>query len=101
VPSIRRFPPGQTAVPFEVTEAHTGFDTFDMATQQGASHHFAREADGTYRYSISNFRYVWPAECDLMARIAGLELAGRWSDWDRSAFTGDGVSHVSAWRRRA
>lgn len=73
VPGIRRFPPGQTAVPFEVTERHTGFDTYDMTTQQGTSHHYSRELDGTYRYSTSNFRYVWPAECDLMAQLAGLE----------------------------
>jgi SAM-dependent methyltransferase len=72
VPGIRRLPPGQTAVPFEVTENHTGFDTYDLATQQGTSHHYTRLDDGTYRYSVSNFRYIWPVECDLMARLAGL-----------------------------
>ena len=98
VPGIRRFPPGQTAVPFEVTEHHTGFDTYDMTTQQGTSHHYSREPDGTYRYSTSNFRYVWPAECDLMAQLAGLEPAGRWADWTRSAFTSESDSHISAYR---
>jgi SAM-dependent methyltransferase len=98
VPGIRRFPPGQTAVPFEVTERHTGFDTYDMTTQQGTSHHYSREPDGTYRYSTSNFRYVWPAECDLMAQLAGLEPAGRWADWTRSEFTSESDSHISAYR---
>ncbi|MBO1752550.1 class I SAM-dependent methyltransferase [Actinotalea sp. BY-33] len=97
VPGIRRFPPGQTAVPFEVTDRHTGLDTFDMATQQGTSHHYSREDDGTYRYSTSNFRFVWPAECDLMAKLAGLEPAGRWADWNRSPFTSESTSHISAW----
>lgn len=98
VPGIRRFPPGQAAVPFEVTERHTGFDTYDMTTQRGTSHHYSREPDGTYRYSTSNFRYVWPAECDLMAQLAGLEAAGRWADWTRSEFTSESDSHISAYR---
>jgi len=98
VPDIRRFPPGQAAVPFEVSDRHTGFDTYDMATQRGTSHHYSRRDDGTYRYSTSNFRYVWPAECDLMAALAGLRPAGRWADWKRSPFTAESAGHVSAWR---
>lgn len=98
VPGIRSFPPGQTAVPFEVTERHTGFDTYDVTSQQGTSHHYSRQQDGTYRYSTSNFRYVWPAECDLMARLAGLEPVERWADWSRSPFTSESNSHISAWR---
>jgi SAM-dependent methyltransferase len=99
VPGIRRLPPGQTAVPFEVTENHTGFDTYDLATQQGTSHHYTRLDDGTYRYSVSNFRYIWPAECDLMARLAGLVPAVRWANWDRSEFTSESTSHISLWRK--
>lgn len=99
VPALRRFPPGQSAVPFEVSTDHTGLDTYDVTTQQGTSHHYTREDDGTYRYSASNFRYIWPAECDLMARLAGLELVGRWADRDRSPFTTESESHVSVWRR--
>ena len=99
VPGIRRLPPGQTAVPFEVTENHTGLDTYDPVTQQGTSHHYTRLEDGTYRYSRSKFRYIWPAECDLMARLAGLETVGRWANWDRSAFTSESTSHISLWRK--
>lgn len=99
VPGVRRLPPGQTAVPFEVSDRHTGFDTYDLATQQGTSHHYSRLEDGTYRYVVSNFRYLWPAECDLMARMAGLEPVGRWADWDRSPFTSESTSHISLWRK--
>ena len=74
VPGIRRFPPGQAAVPFHVGEHHVGLDTYDLATQQGTSHHYTRHPDGTVTYGASNFRYVWPAECDLMAQLAGMEL---------------------------
>jgi SAM-dependent methyltransferase len=99
IPSIRRFPPGQSAVPFHVGEHHVGFDTYDMATQQGTSHHYTRHDDGSVTYGESNFRYVWPAECDLMARLAGLELERRVADWQGNPFTGDSESHVSVWRK--
>lgn len=99
VPALRCLPPGQTAVPFEVTDRHTGIDTYDTSTQQGTSQHYVRLEDGTYRYSVSNFRYIWPAECDLMARLAGLEPAGRWAHWDRSPFTSTSTSHISLWRK--
>jgi SAM-dependent methyltransferase len=101
VPGIRRFPPGQAAVPFHVGEHHAGFDTLDMATQQGTSHHYRRHPDGTVTYGASNFRYVWPAECDLMAQLAGLDLESRFADWSRSPFTQDSESHVSVWRKPA
>jgi SAM-dependent methyltransferase len=99
VPGVRRFPPGQAAVPYEVTDRHVGLDTYDMVTQQGTSHHYWRLDDGSTRYGYSNFRYIWPAECDLMARLAGLELEQRVADWDRSPFTSDSESHVSVWRK--
>lgn len=99
VPGIRRMPPGQSAVPFPVGADHVGFDTYDLATQQGTSHHYTRMVDGSFRYGTSNFRYVWPAECDLMARLAGMTLEQRVADWDGSEFTGDSESHVSVWRK--
>ncbi|HWC23181.1 MAG TPA: class I SAM-dependent methyltransferase [Flexivirga sp.] len=99
IPGIRRMPPGQTAVPFHVGERHLGFDTYDLATQQGTSHHYTRQADGTVRYGASNFRYVWPAECDLMAQLAGMTLEKRVADWDGSEFTGESESHVSVWHK--
>lgn len=99
VPGIRRMPPGQSAVPFAVTDRHLGFDTYDMVTQQGTSHHYRRLDDGSTRYGFSNFRYIWPAECDLMARLAGLELEQRVANWEGAPFTSDSESHVSVWRK--
>jgi SAM-dependent methyltransferase len=99
VPGIRRLPPGQLAVPFSITDQHVGFDTYDMVTQQGTSHHYRREDDGTTSYGASNFRYIWPAECDLMARLAGLSLEQRVADWTGAPFTSDSESHVSVWRK--
>ena len=51
VPGIRRLPSGQTAVPFHGGEPHQGFDTYDMTTQRGTSHHYFRDAGGTVTYS--------------------------------------------------
>lgn len=99
VPPLRRLPVGQTAVPFDVSAEHTGFDTIDVVAQQLTSHHYTREPDGSIRYGAGHFRYAWPAELDLMARLAGLEFESRWGGWDRSPFTDASDAHVSVWRR--
>jgi SAM-dependent methyltransferase len=98
VPPLRSMPPGQNAVPFDVSDGHLGFDTYDVVTQECASHHYTKEADGTVRYSVGHFRYVWPAELDLMAQLAGLELEARYADWSRAPFTAESTSHVSIYR---
>ncbi|MGW7351766.1 class I SAM-dependent DNA methyltransferase [Streptomyces sp. NPDC054784] len=103
VPPLRFLPPGQVAVPFDVSERHLGFDTFDLAEQLLVSHHFTREdGDGAgevrYRRGSSRHRYAWPAELDLMARIAGLERERRVADWDGTPFTEHATKHVSVWR---
>ena len=47
------------------------------------------------------FRYVWPSELDLMARLAGMTLRERWSDWNRAPFTSESTTHVSVWEKPA
>ncbi len=44
-------------------------------------------------------RYAWPAELDLMARLAGLRLHHRWADWNRTPFTARSAGHVSVYGR--
>jgi len=99
VPPLRRLPPGQTAAPMSLEDGHLVFDTYDLVTQACTSHHYWTEEDGSVRYGAGHFRYVWPAECDLMAQLAGLALVERYADWDRSPFTADSESHVSIWRK--
>jgi len=99
VPALRLLPPGQVAVPLDVSDQHVGFDTYDVVTQQATSHHYSREADGSFRRGAHHFRYVWPAECDLMAQLAGLELEERVADWHGNPFTAQSPSHVSVWRK--
>jgi SAM-dependent methyltransferase len=83
---------------FDVSDTHIGVDELDFATQRLVSHHFTL-IDGEWRRRSIPFRSVSPGELDLMARLAGLELAERWGDWDRAAFTADSTKHVSVWRR--
>ncbi|MFE1774967.1 class I SAM-dependent DNA methyltransferase [Streptomyces sp. NPDC059008] len=102
VPPLRFLPPGQVAVPFDVSERHLGFDTFDLVEQMLVSHHLTRDGDdGRYRRGASRHRYAWPAELDLMARIAGLERERRVADWDGAPFTQDSAKHISVWRKPA
>jgi SAM-dependent methyltransferase len=99
IPDLRRFPPGAAAVPFDVSPNHLGFDTLDIAAQRGVSHHYSVVDGQIWRFETP-FRFAWPAELDLMAEIAGMELCQRWADWDRSPFTSDSSKHISVWERR-
>lgn len=101
VPPLRRLSPGNSVVPFAVSDDYLGFDEFTDRThlQTFRSRHLRRRPEGHFLEVAVPFRYVWPSELDLMARIAGMSLEHRWSGWHRSAFEGDSDSHVSVWRR--
>jgi SAM-dependent methyltransferase len=98
VPSLQRLPPGETVRPFRVTPTRLGFDEYDIAAQGLISHHFRVVGDRLEARSIP-FRYVWPAELDLMARIAGMTLRERWSGWEREPFTSESTKHISVWEK--
>jgi SAM-dependent methyltransferase len=98
VPELRRLPPGESFRPFTVTPGHLGFDEYNVAAQGVVSHHYW-VTDGEFETFSAPFRYVWPAELDLMARLAGMTLRERWSDWQRQPFTNDSRSHISVWQK--
>src|SRR5689334_24610448 len=98
VPELRKLPPGQSAVPFQVSPTRWAFDLYDTATQAMSSNYVTVD-DGRGRYRSIPFRYVWPAELDLMARLAGMRLRDRWEDWIRTPFTGDSRQHISVWEK--
>ena len=99
VPGLQRLPPGERFQPFDVRATHLGFDEYDVVGQGLVSHHYWIEGDKVVVLSIP-FRYVWPAELDLMARIAGMKLRERWCDWTREPFTGESDKHVSVWEKQ-
>jgi SAM-dependent methyltransferase len=100
VPGLRRLPPGETFQPFDVSPTHLGFDEYDVARQGLISHHYWI-ADGKVEVFSPPFRYVWPSELDLMARLAGMTLRERWSGWKREPFKSDSIKHVSVWEKTA
>jgi len=100
IPSLQRLPPGETVRAFTMTPTHLGFDEYDVARQGLVSHHYW-VVDGELEVFSSPFRYVWPAELDLMARLAGMTLRERWSGWEHEPFTCDSTVHVSVWQRGA
>lgn len=99
VPQLRRVPPGETSRVFTLDPGHVGIETFDDPARQIAWSHHWIEAGGRLVRHSAPYRYVWPSELDLMARIAGLCLRDRWADWNRAPFTGDSTSHVSVYEK--
>ena len=91
-------PRAQALSVFDLSDTHVGVDEYDAATQRSASHHFTLR-DGVWERRSLPFRSVFPAELDLMARLAGMELRERWADWDRSPFTAESTKHVSVWEK--
>jgi SAM-dependent methyltransferase len=100
IPELQRLPPGERIRAFHVSETRWGFDEIDVATQALTSHHFEL-VDGTLERFSAPFRYVWPAELDLMAELAGMRLRERWSGWQREPFTNESRKHVSVWEKPA
>jgi Methyltransferase domain len=99
VPPLQRLPPGEAVRAFSLTPTHLGFDEFDVAAQGLISHHYEL-VEGEWQSHSVPFRYAWPAELDLMARLAGMTLSERWGGWRRERFTPDSTSHVSVWRKQ-
>ena len=98
VPDLQRLPPGETIRPFHVSPTRLGFDEYDVTAQGLISHHYWL-VDGQVETFSMPFRYVWPAELDLMARLAGMSLRERWNDWSRAPFTSTSTTHVSVWEK--
>jgi SAM-dependent methyltransferase len=100
VPDLRSLPHGQTAVPFHVSPTRWSYDVYEVATQAMSSN-YVKVVDGRGEFWSIPFRYVWPAELDLMAELAGLRLRERWDGWTREPFTDESRKHVSVWEKPA
>jgi SAM-dependent methyltransferase len=98
VPELRKIPAGQTIVPFHNSTSGWAYSDYDVTTQAMTCHYVTVE-DGRGEHRVVPFRYVWPAELDLMARLAGLRLRERWDGWTRRPFADDSAQHVSVWEK--
>ncbi len=99
VPQLRRVPAGEVARLFTLDPDHVGIETFDDLVGQIAWSHHWIEADGRLVRHSAPYRYVWPSELDLMARITGFRLQDRWAGWDRAPFTSDSRSQVAVFEK--
>jgi len=100
VPGPRTFSADKRFTVFDFGDTHVGIDEYDAASQGLVSHHFSL-IDGNWELLSMPFRSVWPAELDLMARLAGMSLRERWSGWKREPFTNESTKHVSVWEKDA
>ena len=98
VPQLRRLPPGETTCVFASTPTHLGFEEYDVAAQIAVSRHIWTQGSDVRTFA-SPHRYVWPAELDLMAELAGMTLRERWADWSRGPFTSESRGHISVWQQ--
>ncbi len=98
VPILRLLPPGENMRVYELGPTRFSVDEYHVVDQTLVSHHYSMDGDRLRRHAVP-FRYVWPAELDLMARLAGMELRERWGGWRREPFTEESESHVSVWRK--
>lgn len=78
---------------FSMEAGHAGVDTIDDVVGQLSSSHHWMNVEGRFVYGAGQYRYVWPSELVLMARIAGMRLVERWGSWTRTPFTGAGASN--------
>jgi SAM-dependent methyltransferase len=98
VPDMTRFTAGQAMRLIRIEEKAVQMDVseHDRGRQLITSQHVLLTEKGTQFYPVQ-IRYIWPSEMDLMARVSGLQLRERWSDWNKSEFDGESGKHISVY----
>jgi SAM-dependent methyltransferase len=99
VPPLRSIPPTELGRVFSLEDSHVGIDTFDDPLGQVSWSHHWFELGGRWVRHSAPYRYVWPSEMDLMARIADLHLRERWADWVRTPFGAESPSQVVVYEK--
>lgn len=101
VPALRAVPPGEPGRILRFDPGHIGIETFDDLVGQIAWSRHWMAVDGRLIRHSHPYRYVWPSELDLMARITGFRLQNRWASWDKAPFTSDSDSQVAVFQKPA
>ena len=96
IPDLTRFTHHQNTQTTQVgtDEVRLDVSQHDPLTQRVFSQHVVISEAGTRLYPVQ-VRYAWPSELDLMARLAGMRLRERWSNWRREPLTSESTSHIS------
>ncbi len=98
VPDLTRFQGRQAiqATQMGIDVVHLDVSRHDPVGQQVSAQHVVLSDQGVHLYPVQ-LRYVWPAEFDLMAQLAGLQLKQRWSNWDKAVFSAESGKHISVY----
>jgi SAM-dependent methyltransferase len=99
VPQLRAVPAGEIGRVFALDSRHVGVETFDDLVGQIAWSHHWMDVAGRFVHHSAPYRYVWPAELDLMARIAGFRRQARWGGWDKEPFTSGSSGQVAVYEK--
>jgi hypothetical protein len=97
VPELQRLPLGQTVLPWRADPGGMSYYVYDTVVQRLSGQHYHFHEDGTVEASPTEMRYVWPAELDLMARVAGMRVENRFGGWGKEPFTHLSPSHISVY----
>lgn len=98
VPDLTRFDGRQTVRASLIGDAQVRLEAsqLDPVRQQVTSQHVVLTETGVRLYPVK-LRFAWPAELDLMARLAGLQLQHRWDSWKRTPFSAESNMHISVY----
>ena len=100
IPDPGAFREGTAVRPIQIEGGHIELEVARIhpATQTMLTTKVHLSQEGT-RLIPANHRYAWPAELDLMARLAGLRLVHRWENWHRAPFQDTSKAHISVWQK--
>ena len=100
VPDLCKFHRDQAVWAREHNDDHVSIEIgqLDTVNQYMKTTQVRFGAEGVQLFP-ANHRYAWPAELDLMARLAGMARVERWQDWRRTPFTSSSTTHVSVYER--
>ncbi len=103
VPDVTRFDRGQrtSTAQIDASTVHMEANMHDLLAQRVWGHHIVMRDGLPTAFFPVHLRYAYPAELDLMARLAGLELEARYDGWERAPLTDLSPSVVSVWRKPA
>jgi len=98
VPDLGRFDRGQrfSTLALDNSSCKVEASVHDSIGQTIQTQVMTFTSNGTDLKPIK-LRYAWPAEVDLMARLAGLSRLERWGGWKKQPFDSQSVQHISVY----